>query len=339
MTHCVTFVPGGHQISVEDDDGLMAEALRTGFRVPMGCRMGMCRTCICRVVSGDYDLGNAHTSYLTQEDRDAGLIMLCQAHAKSDLVVEIEEAPFLAEPRKLPALVNKIERLSDNTMILRLRLPLHSNLMFAAGQFIDVLLPDGQRRSYSIANAPRAQGVIDVDLHIRHMRGGLFTDQLFGSSRERDKLQIEAPLGGFYLRESDKSLLFLATGTGYAPVRSIVLNELAIHPERKIVLYWGARTLGDLYLHQEALELSRQHANFKYVPVLSRGDANWAGECGHVQDIAARDLTDLSDWQVYSCGSPQMVRQARDILTDRCGLAEADYFADAFTSMADFAKP
>lgn len=337
MSFTVTLEPSGHKFQAEADEKLMNAALEQGIRIPMGCRLGTCCSCKGKVTSGDYDLGDAHPAYLTQTDRDKGFALLCQAKAQSDMVIEIEEVPFIVDPQTQPALVKNIKRVADDTILLHLRLPLHANLMFAAGQYIDFLLPDGARRSYSIANASRPQGVIDIELHIRHMPGGLFTDWLFGSAKLRDKLDIEGALGGFYLRESDKPVLFLATGTGYAPVRSMILTEIARGSTRPMTLYWGARTLKDMYLYEEARELAERHPNLRFVPVLSRPAAadNWSGEVGHVQQVAARDIPDMSNWQVYACGSPAMVAQAQPYLAEQCGLPEAEYFADAFTSMAD----
>lgn len=340
MTYSVTLEPSGHTFTAGAGEKLMTAALRQHIRIPMGCRLGTCCACKGKVKFGEYDLGDAHLAYLPQAQRDQGYALMCQATAQSDLVVEIKEVPFLIDPKVEHALVKGITRMAEDTILLHLRLPLHSNLMFAAGQYIDFLLPGDVRRSYSIANASRAQGVIDLELHIRHMPGGVFTDWLFHEARLRDKLTIEGALGGFYLRESDKPALFLATGTGYAPVRSMILTEIARGSTRPMTLYWGARTLKDMYLHDEARDLAARHPDLTFVPVLSRPSAEdaWSGAVGHVQEVAAMDIPDMTNWQVYSCGSPAMVAQASSYLAQRCGLPESEYFADAFTSMADFGR-
>lgn len=343
MTFKIVLEPSGHAFSVENGEKLMTAALDQGVRIPMGCRMGTCRSCRGKIVSGQYDLGAAHPAYLPQADRNEGYALLCQATAQSDLVVEIDEVPFLVETRTVPALIKEILRVTDDTIILILRLPLHENLTFAAGQYIDFILNEGTRRSYSIANASRAQGVIDLELHVRHMPGGVFTDWLFHHAKIRDRLTFEGPLGGFYLRESDRPALFLATGTGYAPVRSIILTELASGSRRPMTIYWGTRTLEDMYLHEEARELAAKHPNLTFIPVVSRQqpspESGWTGATGHVQNIAASDIPDMSEWQVYACGSPAMVDAALPFLAAQCGLSEKNYFADAFTSMADSAPP
>jgi CDP-4-dehydro-6-deoxyglucose reductase len=219
-------------------------------------------------------------------------------------------------------------------------LPLHLNLQFEAGQYVDFILPDGLRRSYSIANAPSAAGVMDLEFHIRHLPGGAFTDKVFGGMKLREKFQFEGPLGSFLLRESSKPALFLASGTGYAPIRSILLKELAAGNPRKMVLYWGGRSRKDLYLLEEAQNLARLHANFTFVPVLSEplAEDEWTGTTGFVHRAVMKDLKDLSAWQVYACGVPVMVDAARRDFVGQCALPEGEFFADAFVSCADLAR-
>lgn len=340
MSYQIRLVPSGHSFAVESGQQIMSAGHAAGIKIPFGCRMGTCRSCRGKVISGKVDLGDAHPAYLPEDQRRHGYALLCRATAKSDLTIEIDELPPLVEPQVAPGLVKKVERITDDVALLQLRLPLHMNMMFEAGQYIDFLLEGGARRSYSIANPPKLDGVINLEFHIRHMPGGLFTDRVFGGMKDRDKLTFEGPLGGFFLRESDKPALFLATGTGYAPIRSILLEHLPKASGRKMVLYWGARTLKDLYMIEETRALAEKYPNFTFIPVLSRPllTDEWKGETSRVQQLVMRDMPDLSGWQVYACGSPRMVDDAQRLLISERGVPEHEFFADAFTSMADMAE-
>jgi CDP-4-dehydro-6-deoxyglucose reductase, E3 len=340
MTYHIRLEPGGKAFEVEPGQAILTAGLDAGIRMPYGCRMGTCRSCRGRITSGNIDFGAAHPAYLPQHQRDEGYALLCQASACSDLTIEIEELPVLAKPEILPAIIKKITRRAPDVAVVALRLPLHSNMQFAAGQYVDFLLPGGTRRSYSIACPVNPAGVIDLEFHIRHLPGGVFTERLFGGMKERDKVQFEGPLGSFLLRDSDKPALFIASGTGYAPIRSILMSELPKRGARKMALYWGGRARKDLYLLDEAAQWAREYENFSFVPVLSEAPASdeWTGATGFVHVAAMQDLKDLSGWQVYACGVPVMVDAAQRDFVAQCGLPEAEFYSDAFVSMADIAR-
>ena len=221
MSFQVTLQPSGHQFQVEPDEKILEAGIKAGLSIPYSCRSGVCRSCRGKVVQGEVDFGPVHPTYLPDSDKAQGLALLCSATAKSDLVVEIAELEGLAgiKPGIVPCRVVKIERPSADVAVLDLRLPMNENMRFMAGQYVDFLLKDGKRRSYSIACRPSAEGVSHLELHIRHVPGGLFTDRLFGGEvKEREVMRFEGPLGSFYLREdSDKPIIFLASGTGFAP--------------------------------------------------------------------------------------------------------------------------
>jgi CDP-4-dehydro-6-deoxyglucose reductase len=229
---------------------------------------------------------------------------------------------------------------APDVAILQLRLPLHVNLRFAAGQYVDFLLPGGVRRSYSIANPPKPEGVIDLEFHIRHLPNGLFTDYVFGAMKPREKIEFEGPLGTFFLRQSDKPAVFLASGTGYAPIKAILSSALARGTDRRMILYWGARTLRDIYLLDEAKQFVEEHSNFSFVPVLSEAlvEDGWTGRTGLVHRAVIEDFPDLSGWQVYACGAPLMVEAARRDFTAESALPEGEFYADAFVTTADLAR-
>ena len=339
MPFQICLEPSQRVFNVEAGERILAAGLAAQIKMPFGCRIGMCRSCRGRVISGSIDFGDAHPTYLPREQRDQGYALLCQATARSDLVIEVEEVAKLVAPQTSPAIVKTIIRPNTDVTILTLRLPLHLNLRFAAGQYLDVLLEDGVRRSYSIANPPRSAGVIDIALHIREIAGGLFTGGKLHSLKPLDKIQLEAPRGSFFLRDSEKPALLIASGTGYAPIRSILLETLPQHTGRKFVLYWGARTLQDIYLFAEANQLAEKFSDFSFVPVLSKPapEDAWEGRTGYANHAAMHDIPDMSGWQVYACGTPALVEAARTDFTRLAGLPMDEFFADSFVTQAEVA--
>ncbi|SCW80295.1 CDP-4-dehydro-6-deoxyglucose reductase [Sphingobium faniae] len=339
MNFQVRLEPSGRTFDVNDVEPILTQGLKSGFNIPYGCRMGTCCSCRGKILSGAVDLGNAHPAYLPQEQRDEGYALLCQAKALTDVVVAVDELPPIPQPEVSPAIVKATELLAPDVMRLHVRLPLHLNLRFLAGQYVDLLLPGGVRRSYSIANPPQAGGVIDFEFHVRHMSGGLFTDRLFAGLKPREKMQFEGPLGTFFLRESEKPAILIASGTGYAPIRSILLDILPKETGRKITLYWGGRTPADIYLRNEAEALAETYPGFTFIPVISdpRAEDGWVGRTGFVHRAVMEDIPDMSGVQVFACGAPIMVDAARSDFSAHCGLPEGQFFADSFVTTADVA--
>ena len=335
MNFKVTLAPSGKAFDCAPGARVLDAGLDAGLNLPHSCRAGNCSTCRARVLEGDVDHGVAHQAYLTSAQRDAGFTLLCCAKPLTDLVVEVEELVLqLAKPRTMPCRIKRIRRPAEDVAILDLRLPLNENLMFAAGQYVEFLLGDGVTRSYSIANSPSPEGVIDLELHLRHYPGGLFTDRVFQSLKSGEMMKIRGPLGTFYLREeSDAPVILMATGTGVAPVMSILGYMARRGIRRKVSIYWGGRRTEDLYADETLRQLAEQ-VGARYVPVLSRSSSSdgWWGRTGYVQDAVLQDHPNLRGFQVYACGSPAMVAAARDRLVAEGGLEEGSFFADAFVS-------
>lgn len=341
MDFTVTLQPSGHSFRCDEQQEILKAGLAAGWLMPFSCRSGMCRSCRGTVMQGQVDFGSAHEKYLSAADRDQGLALLCCAKPRSDLVIHlVEDDPERgSRPKRMPARVLSIQRPIPTVSILTLGLPANEPMLFQAGQFLDVLLSGGVRRSYSIANAPRAEGVRQLELHIRHLPGGRFTDQVFGTMKARDLLQIEMPLGHFYLREnSQRPLVLMATGTGFAPLKSLMLRMIDRDMRRPVRLYWGARTLDELYQRDLASQWADEHPYIQFIPVLSRPHPGWAGRTGHVQEVVLADLPDLSSHEVYACGSPAMVGDAERLLVSQGGLPPEHFFADAFLSEFDRAS-
>jgi len=338
MTHRVVLQPSGHAFDTTDDQYVLADGLAAGCNLPYSCRVGMCRSCRATLISGDVEMSDYLPHVLTPEMRAQNQILLCRSKARSDLIVEVQELTLQAiKPKVVPCRVRRIERPAPDIAIIELRLPQNENMRFAAGQYVDVLLPGGQRRAYSIANAPKTEGVIDLQLHVRHSPGGLFTDHVFANMKERDLLKFKAPLGTFYLREdSDRPIVLLASGTGLAPIKSIIEYAVARKIARPMALYWGCRSRADLYLHDLAEGWARDIAGFRYEPVLSDATPadSWRGRTGLVHRAVMEDIPDLSGHEVYASGNPAMVDAARAEFVQNNALPETAFFADAFITEA-----
>ena len=342
MSFQITIQPSGHTCVAEDGDTILRAALDAGLTLPYGCRNGACGSCKGKLLSGDIDYGYAQESALTAEDKAAGLALFCCATPRSDVSIECRELSSIHDipVRIMPCRVQQLERLAPDVMTLSLKLPVNERLQFLAGQYIEIILKDGKRRAFSLANAPHDDTLLQ--LHIRLIHGGHFTEQVFNVMKQRDILRFEGPHGSFFLREeSAKPIILLAGGTGFAPIKSIVEHALHNLIARPMKLYWGARNRAGLYLPElpqrwAAEQLHASHAShaphIQYQPVLSEPGAAdaWTGRRGLVHQAVLEDHADLSGYQVYACGAPAMIDAARRDFSAR-GLPAEEFFADAFT--------
>ncbi|MET3107252.1 CDP-4-dehydro-6-deoxyglucose reductase [Oxalobacteraceae bacterium GrIS 2.11] len=337
MTFQVTVNPSGHQFACEADETILAAALRANVGLPHGCKNGACGACKGKIVTGESKLGKHQEKTLTADEAQHGMSLFCCTTPLSDMTIEVREVEVGEFPsKKLPTRIAKIEKLSHDVMLVNLQLPATEKFAFRAGQYIEFLLRDGKRRSYSMANAPHMSD--QISLHIRHMPGGLFTDQVFTTLKERDILRIEGPQGSFFLREdSDKPIILLASGTGFAPIKAVIEHAFEQGVTRPMTLYWGGRRPADLYMHQLCLDWAATHANFNYVPVVSNAAAEdqWSGRTGFVHRAVLEDYSDLSSIQVYACGAPIVVDSAKRDFVAQAHLPVDEFYADSFISEAD----
>lgn len=337
MSYQITVQPSGRQFAAEADETLLDAALRQGLTLPYGCKDGACGACKGKVLAGSVDHGKAQAHALKDEEKAAGLALYCCARAESDLTIECRQLGSASDipVKTLPARIEKLEKLAPDVIELHLRLPAAERLQFWAGQYIDILLKDGKKRSFSLANAPHDDAVLQ--LHIRHVAGGLFTEQVFSTMKVRDILRFSGPHGSFYLREdSKKPIILLAGGTGFAPIKAIVEHAMAEQCTRPMFIYWGAKARADLYQDALPARWAAEHAHIQYIPVLSEpaaGDA-WHGRTGFVHQAVLADFPDLSGYQVYACGAPVMIDAARSDFVATGGLPEEEFFADAFSFSA-----
>jgi CDP-4-dehydro-6-deoxyglucose reductase len=340
MSFTVTVQPSGRVFSVDRDEPILSAAIRQGVGLPYGCKDGACGSCKSKLLEGRVIHGVHQSKALSAEEEAAGWILTCQAAPQTDVVVEARTVPGAGEfaIRKMPTRVTTISKPAPDVAILQMQLPANDRLQYRAGQYVEFILRDGSRRSYSMANAPHTQeDKPGIELHLRHLPGGKFTDHVFTAMKEKDILRMEGPFGSFFLRESEKPMILLASGTGFAPIKAIIEHLQHSKSQRHAELYWGCRSKADLYLHDWALQAAASMPNLTYVPVLSepRREDAWTGRTGFVHQAVMHDHPNLLNHQVYACGVPIMVESAKHDFVTKSGLPDDEFYADAFTSEAD----
>ena len=341
MAFQIVVQPSGRSFTVEGDETLLSAGIRQGLNMPYGCKDGACGSCKCKKISGEVQLGTYQTKALSDEERAQGLVLTCCATALSDVVLESKQVTSAdAFPmKKMPVRIASMEKVSSDVMRIFLQLPATEVMQYHAGQYVEFLLRDGSRRAYSMANAPHtlAADAPKIELHIRHMPGGKFTDHVFGAMKEKDIQRVEGPQGSFYLREdNDAPIVLLASGTGFAPIKALMEHMQHKGITRPTRLYWGGRRPADLYMNDWVLAQLPLMPHLQYIPVVSNAlpEDAWAGRTGFVHAAVLQDTPSLTAYQVYACGAPIVVDSAkRDYLAS--GLVEDNFFADSFTSEAD----
>jgi CDP-4-dehydro-6-deoxyglucose reductase, E3 len=343
MSFTVTVQPSGRSFTVQPEQAILAAGMAQGVGLPYGCKDGACGSCKCKKLEGTVVHGVHQSKALSPEEEANGYILTCCGVPQSDLVLEsrqVASADAFAI-KKMPVRVSLLEKKSPDVMLVKIQLPATDVMQYHAGQYVEFLLRDGSRRAYSMANAPHTlvEGAPAVELHIRHMPGGKMTDHVFGAMKEKEILRIEGPFGGFYLRESDKPIVMLASGTGFAPIKALIEHLQFKGITRPATLYWGGRRPQDLYMHDWLLAKVDEMPHLRYVPVVSDAlpEDTWTGRTGFVHNAVLQDFPQLSGVQVYACGAPIVVDSARAAYI-AAGLPEDEFYADAFTTEADKAK-
>ncbi|MCX7175132.1 MAG: FAD-binding oxidoreductase [Proteobacteria bacterium] len=328
--------PDNRTVSARQGETLLEAGLRAGIALPFECRNGGCGVCKCSVLNGSVDHGAYQPSALLDSEKALGKTLMCCAVPLSDIEIEYEVAGVLATDhiRNYSGRIASMQRLSDDVMQLIVKLPAGRTISFAAGQYINILLPGGQRRAFSFASAPQASDCIE--LHVRLVPGGRFTTEVFTQRQVGDELRFEGPLGSFTLHDTGFPIIFVAGATGFAPIKSIVEDAFQHGVQRRMLLYWGVRRRKDLYMMELAEQWQREHANFRFVPVLSEGapEDHWPGRTGLVHEAILHDFPDLTGHEVYVCGSVKMVEAAFPAFLAQ-GLSEEFCFSDAFLPAND----
>lgn len=330
----ITVSPSQTQFTAHDNETILSAAIRNGINLPHSCQSGVCGSCVAVLLSGEVQQSDEYDDYvLSAEQREAGTILLCCSQAQGDVAIDMPSyagAKAIAI-RTLPARIGQVD-LRNDVAVLTIALPKAPPFQFYAGQYMEILLKDGSR-SYSIANAPSQSG--SLEFHVRLHEGGLFSPQLFsGNLKSGSIIRLRGPLGSFYLNEEsgDKPLILLATGTGFAPIKSILTHLAQTQNTRHVHVYHGTRFANGLYDEAALCEVLAQLPNAKYTPVLSRPNDDWTGATGYITEHVLRDYPDLSAHEVYACGSPDMVRDSKAALVAQAKLPEQAFYSDAFTA-------
>jgi NAD(P)H-flavin reductase/ferredoxin len=325
MTFQIAIDESAIAFGCEAGETVLDAAERAGYSLPYSCRKGICSTCEAGLRHGKVASG------ASQMAAPAGGVLLCQARPESDIVIHpkrIDRHDPTAR-KQITARVYRVSRPADDVFTLMLRFPAGIRARFKAGQYLRVSMPDGDTRNFSMANAPRESD--GVQLHIRRIPGGRFSEGVLARLAKGDKLTVEIPYGEFYLRTgSDKPIVCLATGTGFAPIKSIIEDLIVRGNTRRVRLYWGGRRRQDLYLLDVTDKWVARAPWLTFTPVLSEPDAGWSGAAGLVHQAVLRDIPDLSGWQVYACGNPAMIRNAERDFQALGGLPDGQFFADPF---------
>jgi len=321
---------------IEKDETVLEAALRQGHNLPYGCRNGACGTCKAHVISGNVTYTDDLPEGLSEKEHQQGFALLCQAKVSGDLSIKTHTVEVSADIKlkQFPCRVTTCEKLNDDVIRLILELPKTERLQFLAGKYIDILMKDGKRRSFSLANPPHEDQ--KLELHIRYYEGGLFSEYAFKDLKNNALLRIEGPLGQFTLHESDRPIIMIAGGTGFAPVKSLVEHSLEKNDTRPIHIYWGARTKTDLYFDVIAKQWSIDHKHIEYIPVLSDAENlnGWKGKTGFVHEAVLEDHADLSEHDIYACGPPPMINAVVESFPEQ-GLDKKRLFSDSFEFAAN----
>lgn len=337
MAFKVDIDTSGQQFECQDNETILEAAVREGIELPYGCRSGACGSCKGKLLEGKTGYPEGEPGGITDEEIDAGYVLCCQAVPSSDIRLDIEVIENDAEIKPVisPCKVHKIDRLNHDVVRMLVKLPADERLPFRAGQYIDFMLKDGRKRAFSLANAPHDDQYLEF--HIRHVDGGDFTSYIFNDLKENALLRFEGPLGSFFFREDNpKPIIMMGGGTGFAPLKGIIEHAFNENIKQPIHLFWGARSLNDLYLNELPESWQAKYENFTYSPVLSDpiSDDNWQGLTGWVHEAVVNHYPDLSAYQIYMCGPPPMIKSARATFIEK-GLDEKDLYYDSFDFAVD----
>lgn len=319
--------------TVNEGESILTAALRQGVMLPYSCKNGTCGSCKGKLESGEVHYPFHPPLALSREEIGEGAALLCQAEPIEDLVIRVREIEAVRDiqVRKMPARVIEKKLLTPDVMRIRIKLPDAQRLQFLAGQYLDILLPDGKRRAFSIASSPHSED--EIELHIRHVEGGGFTGWVFDELKERDILRIEAPLGTFFVRNdrTERPMILMGGGTGFAPLKSMIEDLLAHHDNRSLHLFWGVRNGAELYMHEQAQQWADQNGHIQYSCALSEpGSNDPAGSfTGFVHEAVLQQYPELSTFDIYMSGPPAMIDAGRAAFLEN-GAEKRRIFFDSF---------
>ena len=324
----------GISFPAKDGASILESANLANVTLPYSCKTGRCSTCKCKVLNGSTKALDTETG-LTDSEKNQGWILSCVRSVDSDVLLDVEDLSGINLPRAktLPCKIDSLSLATNDVLLIKLRLHPKEDFHFIPGQYVDIIGPNGTRRSYSIANSSFDQRVLEF--HVRQVKAGVMSHYWFNEAKANDLLRLNGPLGTFFLRDTERAnLIFLATGTGIAPVKSMLGSLVRLPAEKSpksITVLWGGRKPEDLYM-----DLSSISSEIRYIKVLSRAGHDWHGERGYVQNVLMSLNPNLSDSHVYACGSDAMILAANNLLKQG-GLPANRFFSDAFVcSASDF---
>ncbi|AFZ83708.1 CDP-4-dehydro-6-deoxyglucose reductase [Candidatus Kinetoplastibacterium blastocrithidii TCC012E] len=332
MSFSITIKPSDEKFVAEASKSILESAIESGIDFPHGCKMGDCKRCECKVLSGLFETKN-YLKKISNNDNSDLNILACRSYPLSDMVVEQVDLLIQKHIGKIVSM----EKVADNVISLDIKLLSSRPFIFKEGQYIDIVLDRNIRRSYSISNSPRINNILNF--HIRHFRGGYFTDKLFGYDSSRifkinDLMNLEGPFGNFTLKkESCNPIIFLAGGTGFAPIKSMIEYILLFRKWRPIYLYWSVKNIKDMYMRDLIDSWIKTIPNLHYTPVVSNKlttNYDWNGKVGDVHNVVMEDIPDMIEYEVYASGSPDIVELARINFISQCNLKCSNFFADPF---------
>lgn len=337
MSYTIELSKSLRTFTINDGETILTAAQRNNIALPYGCRNGACSSCKATILDGQFIQKKFTSSALSDDEIKKNIALLCCTEAKSNLKINVHEL-FCLESQKIKKFSSKIESISkvaSDVIVMKLRLAQQVVFDFVPGQYIEFLLPRGIRRAYSIAGLMKDN---ILEFHIRHLNGGVFTNWLFQSAKVGDLLRFEGPLGTFFLREQLKeTIIFIASGTGFAPIKAMIENAIQNNDLRQMILYWGGRSQTDLYMTEIAYSWQKKLKNFSFVPVLTEKilSKNWSGKTGLLHEAVIKDFPNLSNFVVYACGSPIMVESAKQVFITKHLLPEQAFFSDVFTNASE----
>jgi NAD(P)H-flavin reductase/ferredoxin len=338
MTYTIRVAESEVSFPCEPREFVLDAAERAGYSMPSSCRKGVCNTCEAGLIEGEVEQRGRGR----RTPRD-GLALMCRSQPRADVTIRPKrfERIDIFRRKTVTARVFRLTRPAPDVTVLTLRFPIGLRAPFKAGQYLQVIMKDGDRRNFSMANAARDND--GAELHIRHVPGGKFSVSALSRLSVQDALQVELPYGDFYLRASERPVILLASGTGFAPIKSIISTAIHAGNRRPMHLYWGARTREDMYLAELPAGWAAQHPWFSFTPVLSDSLSHWTGRTGLLHGAVREDHPDLSGADVYACGNPLMVSASQGHFTTAHGLPDAQFFADAFvesgsSTLTDFER-
>lgn len=333
MNYTIEVQPVGLSFNASADTTILDAALNDGMMLNHSCREGTCGSCKGQIVSGQVDHGDSDLELLNTAERASGLALFCRAKACSNLVIEAPEVTELRgiSIQKTGARVASVDKVSHDVAVVRLQLPPSHSIAYYPGQYFNVLLKDGRgHRSYSMATQKPENN--QLEFHIRQMPNGFFSSHVLTTMKPKEMLQLEGPYGSFYLRDTAAPMIFLASGTGFAPIQALLQQLEAQGNNRPVHLYWGGRIRSDLYRHAELLALEARAHWLHYTPVLSEptAECDWHGATGFVHAQVLKDFSSLAEFEVYACGAPIVVESARKDYIGQRHLDGNKFYADAF---------